>query len=185
MCKLVCPWWLGFFLANPLRKIFQNPDIILKNYVNEGMKILEIGPGMGFFTFSLAKLTGNKGKVYSIDIQKKMLDVLNKKSMKHRLSNVIETRVCSETSLKIDDLANKLDFALLFAVVHEIPDKNNLFLQLNNTLKKGSKVLISEPKGHVSDDNLSKTINIAKSNNFIVLSNPKIKGSKSVLLEKN
>lgn len=61
-CELshrVCPWWLGYLLASPLRRLLQNPDGILKPHVKEGMCVLDIGCGRGFFSLPLAKLAGD------------------------------------------------------------------------------------------------------------------------------
>jgi hypothetical protein len=54
----VCPWWLGYVLASPLRGLLENPNQIVEPYVREGMTVLEPGPGMGFFTLPLARLVG-------------------------------------------------------------------------------------------------------------------------------
>jgi hypothetical protein len=43
----VCPWWLGYLLASPLRRLQYEPANILAPYVREGMTVLEYGPGMG------------------------------------------------------------------------------------------------------------------------------------------
>jgi hypothetical protein len=43
----VCPWWVGYILASPVRKLWQNPVRILKPFVRPGMTVLEPGPGMG------------------------------------------------------------------------------------------------------------------------------------------
>jgi hypothetical protein len=45
----VCPWWGGYILANPIRKLAQDPARMLKPFVGVGMTVLEPGPGMGFF----------------------------------------------------------------------------------------------------------------------------------------
>ncbi len=58
MPERVCPWWLGYFLASPIRRLWQNPAQILRPYVREGMTVLEPGPGMVFFTLELARLVG-------------------------------------------------------------------------------------------------------------------------------
>ena len=57
----VCPWWVGYILASPVRKLWQNPARILGPFVQPGMTVLEPGPGMGFFTLELARLVGPKG----------------------------------------------------------------------------------------------------------------------------
>ena len=55
MAHRVCPWWLGYLLASPLRRLMANPRKLLAPYVHEGMTVLEPGPGMGFFTLELAR----------------------------------------------------------------------------------------------------------------------------------
>ena len=54
MSKRVCPWWLGYILVSPLRRLLLNPRELLAPYVKAGMTVLEPGPGMGFFTIELA-----------------------------------------------------------------------------------------------------------------------------------
>jgi len=44
----ICPWWLGYLLASPIRRLWQKPEEILAPYVKSGMTVLEIGPGMPF-----------------------------------------------------------------------------------------------------------------------------------------
>jgi 2-polyprenyl-3-methyl-5-hydroxy-6-metoxy-1,4-benzoquinol methylase len=58
MAQRVCPIWVGYLLASPVRKLYQNPKKILGAYVREGMKILDIGCAMGFFSLPLAEMTG-------------------------------------------------------------------------------------------------------------------------------
>jgi len=76
MPKRVCPAWLGHFLANPIRKLIHPPQKILSPYVREGMTVLDIGCGMGFFRISLAQMVGPNGKVIWVDMQEKMLQLL-------------------------------------------------------------------------------------------------------------
>ena len=52
----VCPWWVGYILASPVRKLWQNPGRILEPFVQPGMNVLEPGPGMGS---SLSNLPGS------------------------------------------------------------------------------------------------------------------------------
>ena len=44
----ICPWWVGYILASPIRKLVQDPARMLKPFVRIGMTALEPGPGMGF-----------------------------------------------------------------------------------------------------------------------------------------
>jgi hypothetical protein len=43
MAYRVCPWWIGYLLASPLRCwLGQDPIKILSPYVREGMTVLEL-----------------------------------------------------------------------------------------------------------------------------------------------
>ena len=184
MSENICPWWIGYLLASPIRKLMHSPDKILGPYVKPGMRILEIGPGMGFFTLPMARFVGEHGQIVCVDVQQKMIRSLSKRARKASLSSRISTRTCSAASLGIEDLAGTIDFALAFAVVHEIPDTKNLFQEINASLKKGAQLLISEPAGHVTQDGFQKTIEIAHANGFDSVGLPTIKQSLSSLLVK-
>ena len=142
MSNSVCPWWAGYFLLNPIRSILQNPDKILRNYVEKDMHVLDIGCGMGFFSIPMAKLLGENGHVLAVDLQDKMIKSLNHRALKAGLSNKIKTKICSSQSLEIDDFIEKIDFALAFAVVHEVPDKKNLFRELSCSISMISSEII-------------------------------------------
>ena len=42
----VCPWWMGYLLASPVRQLVHRPAEILAAHVGPGMTVLEPGPGM-------------------------------------------------------------------------------------------------------------------------------------------
>jgi hypothetical protein len=64
MAHRVCPWWLGYLLVNPLRRLVQNPVALLQPYVAEGMTVLEPGPGMGFFTLAASSRSSSSQKEF-------------------------------------------------------------------------------------------------------------------------
>lgn len=86
MAQHVCPWWIGYFLASPIRRISFDPRKILAPFVSEGMTVLEPGPGMGFFTLELARAVGPKGRVVAVDVQAKMLAALERRARRAGLS---------------------------------------------------------------------------------------------------
>ena len=178
----VCPWWLGYLLASPLRRILQDPVEILKPYAEEGMTVLDVGCGMGFFSLPLAKLVGEKGRVVCIDLQEKMIKGLISRATKAGLSDRIDARVCSQSSLKVSDLAGKIDFALAFALVHEVPDKDTLFSEIHRAMKPAGNFLLAEPRGHVSKQDFEKTVSLAQRRGFEVISAPEIRRSHAFLL---
>lgn len=181
----MCPWYIGYLLASPFRRLFQHPENILNPYVKAGMTVLEIGPGMGFFSLPLAKLVGESGQVICVELQERMLNSLRKRADKAGLLWRIDTRLCTQDSLKIEDLTGKIDFALAFAVVHEIPDPKNFFVEIFNSLKKGGIVLVSEPTGHVTKEEFDETLSLAVAAGFTQVDTLIIKRSHAVLLKKD
>jgi 2-polyprenyl-3-methyl-5-hydroxy-6-metoxy-1,4-benzoquinol methylase len=66
----VCPVELAGSLDSKIRKWFQNPKKILAPFIKEGMNVLDVGCGPGFFSVELAKMVGKNGK-YSLSICRK------------------------------------------------------------------------------------------------------------------
>ena len=113
------------------------------------MTVLEPGPGMGFFTLEMARRVGPAGRVIAIDVQPRMLEALRKRAAKAGLAERIDTRVPEAGHLGIEDCSNSVDFALAFAMVHEVPNPAALFADIYYALKPGGKLLFAEPAGHV------------------------------------
>lgn len=163
----------------------QDPDEILKKYVAKDMKVLDVGCAMGYFSLPLAKLVGKSGKVVCVDMQEKMIDTLIKRAEKENVHNRIETRICSQNSLNVSDIEEKMDFALAFAVVHEVPDRLRLFKEINQVLKAGGTLLVAEPKGHVSAKAFDESVELAKKAGFSISEKPVVGRSYAVLLRKD
>jgi len=180
----VCPVWIGYLLASPVRKLFQNPRKMLGPYINEGMTVADIGCAMGFFSLPLAEMVGPKGRVICVDVQEKMIRSLEKRAQKAGLSGRIKTLICHDNSLSLDDIKEKIDFALASAVVHEVPDAVRFFSEIHKAMKPAGRLLVAEPKGHISEKDFETTVSIAEQNGFEVTDRPQIKRGRSVLLEK-
>lgn len=184
MSHKACPFWMGYLLMCPFRRVGQNPDKILGPYVTAGMTILEVGPGMGFFTLPMARMVGPSGKVVCVDVQEKMLVAVRRRAAKSEVADRIETRLCPPTSLGIGDLADKVDFVLLFAVVHEIPDTPQMFREIVQAMKPGARCLVSEPRFHVSSTQFEQTIATAVRQGLQLVGRPSIRSSRSVVLSR-
>ena len=176
--KHTCPWWLCFTFDNYLRKIFQDPQKILLPYVRQGSTVLDIGPGMGYFTIPLLKMVGNSGRVIAVDIQQEMLRRLEKRARKTGLSERIHLQLCSENSLGI---TTKVDFALAFWMVHEVPDKKLFLRQIALVMKAGSRFLLVEPALHVNASMFEDTIDAACKTGLTLLDRPGISLSRAAL----
>ena len=179
----VCPVELANSLDSKIRRWLQNPQRILSPYIKEGMKVLDVGCGPGFFSAELAKMVGVNGKVYSVDLQEGMLQKLRKKIYKTPLEPIIRPIKCEKDKIILPE---KVDFILAFYMVHEVPDKDNLFTMLKNFLKENGEFLVVEPKlFHVSKKEFASTINTAKSAGFKVADGPRFAFSFSSVLRIN
>jgi len=181
----VCPWWMGYFLASPLRKLWQNPHAILAPLVSEGMVVLEPGPGMGYFTLELARLVGPKGRVVAVDVQERMLAALRRRAARRGLADRVDARLAGETGMGVTDLARRADFALAFAMVHEVPDAGRFLAEVAQAVKPGGRLLIAEPRGHVNDADFAETLALAERAGFRLESRPAIRSSVAALLVRN
>jgi len=146
------PWWLGFVLASPVRRLFENPRKLLAPHVRAGDTALEIGPGMGFHTMALADMVGSTGRVVAVDCQERMVQHLERRLMSRQLDEQVEARLCSPNSLSVADLTGRVDVAVALHVIHEAPDPERMIGELARTLRPGGRLILSEPRGHVDRD---------------------------------
>ena len=180
----VCPWWLGYLLASPVRRIFHQPAKVLAAHVRRGMTVLEPGPGMGFFTLELARLVGESGRVIAVDIQPRMLDGLRRRAAKAGVLDRVDARLATTDSLGLADLAGAVDFTLAFAVVHELPAAAPFFREVSRASKPGARLLIVEPMGHVTASLFDAELQAARGAGFTLVESPPLRRSHTALLEK-
>ncbi|HTQ54998.1 MAG TPA: methyltransferase domain-containing protein [Bryobacteraceae bacterium] len=184
MAHRVCPWWIGYLLASPLRRLQHDPARILQPYVREGMTVLEPGPGMGFFTLELARLVGASGRVVAVDIQPKMLEALKRRAAKAGLLARVEARLGRADSLGLAGLESAVDFVLAFAMVHEMPSAAAFFAQSAAAMKPGAVMLLAEPAGHVKPADFDEELAAAAGAGLRVAARPHINRSLTAALEK-
>jgi ubiquinone/menaquinone biosynthesis C-methylase UbiE len=179
---MVCPWWLCFTFDNPLRKLLHNPEVLLSPYVRPGSTVIDIGPGMGYFTISLARLVGPTGHVIAIDVQAEMLEALVRRARRSGVSERIQTHLASQ-----DSLGNhpKADFVMAFWMAHEVPNQRAFFTEIFGFLKPEGFFLLVEPILHVPKKTFLRTVQNAKQVGFIVKDVPKIRISHSMLFTRN
>jgi len=175
---------MGYVLASPLRRVFEDPGSMLQAYVQPGMTVLEPGPGMGFFTPELAKRVGPTGRVVAVDVQSRMIAGLKRRLSKAGLSERVEARLATANSLSLEDLRGKVDFTLAVAVVHEAPSGSWFFEQVADATKAGRSLLFVEPAGHVSDAKFQAELEAAIAAGFEVVDWLTIRRRQASLLRK-
>jgi SAM-dependent methyltransferase len=139
---------------------------------------------MGFFTLELARRVGPKGRVVAVDIQPKMLASLERRADRAGVRNRVETRIAAPDSLGLADLAGQADFALAFAMVHELPNAARFFEELSAAMKPGGSVLLVEPPGHVKVDKFEDELSLAAKAGLKLADRPKVGRNHAALLQK-
>lgn len=177
----VCPAEMAGMLDNVIRRWFQDPRKILSPYITQGMTVLDIGCGPGFFTIDLAKMVGENGKVIASDLQEGMLQRLRRKVSGTDLEERITLHKSGEHKI---GLSENVDLVLAFYVVHEVPDQEHLLKEIASLLKPDGQLFIAEPSFHVSKKAFEETIEIARSAGLLIVERPKVFLSKAVVMKK-
>lgn len=180
----VCPWWLAYSFDNPFRRLFHSPEIIFAPYLKKGMTAVDLGCGMGFFSIGMARMVGDTGKVISVDIQQKMLDILQKRALKAGMGHRIHTHCATPNDIGLTHHSGRIDLALTFWMVHETPHIENFITEIFSLVKPGGKYLLAEPKAHVSRSLFRRIIAVAVQAGFHVLNQPRIALSHAVWFQK-
>jgi len=167
-------------LDNPIRRLIHSPDTILRGYIEPGQTVLDLGCGSGTFTIAMARMVGKTGRVIAVDVQDEMLQMVRQKAVKEGLDFRIATHKSNPDRIGISDRVN---FALAFYMVHEVPDVKTFLKEIANLLKPNGKLLIVEPLFHVSASSFKSTVDAAQLAGLKPISEPRIRFSRSVLLQ--
>ena len=180
----VCPWQGGQMLASSLRRVFHNPHRIISPFLAEGMTAMDIGCGMGFLTIPISEAVGNTGKVVAVDLQPQMLAGLTEQANKTGITS-ITTHQCTKDSLHIEQWNGAVDFAVVFWMLHEVPDAERLIRELRSALLRDGKLLFVEPFAHVSKQEFRQSLAMIEKAGFKLIDEPKITISYAALLQKS
>jgi ubiquinone/menaquinone biosynthesis C-methylase UbiE len=109
-----------------------------------GERILEVGPGTGYYTLDIAEEVGADGTVDIFDIQQEMLDHTMRRAKERGFGNVHPTQGDAQ-ALPYDD--DSFDAAVLITVLGEIPDQDAALRELKRVLKPGGRLVTGELVG--------------------------------------
>ena len=106
-----------------------------------GERVLEVGPGTGYYTLAVADWLGPEGKLDVFDLQQEMLDHTMRRADERGLANITPTQGDAR-QLPYDDAA--FDAAYLVTVLGEIPDQAAALAELRRVLEPGGHVVVGE-----------------------------------------
>jgi ubiquinone/menaquinone biosynthesis C-methylase UbiE len=106
-----------------------------------GQRVLEVGPGTGYYCLHAARWLEPDGTLEALDIQQEMLDHIMRRAREMGVSNIVPTRGDAQ-ALPYPD--GHFDSAYLVATLGEIPDKGRALHELRRVLKRGGRLGIGE-----------------------------------------
>ncbi|MBN2194622.1 MAG: methyltransferase domain-containing protein [Polyangiaceae bacterium] len=180
----VYPSWLGNLVACPVRRLVHEPGPVVAPFVGPGMTVLEPGPGNGYFTLELARRVGASGRVVAAELEPQLLVALGRRLRRAGLLGSVELRQSPRHRLGVTDLANQVDFALAFATVHELPDAEAFFGEVAPTLTGEGRLLLAEPRGHVSAADFESMLAAARRTGLEVVGHLRISWCRAVTLRR-
>jgi ubiquinone/menaquinone biosynthesis C-methylase UbiE len=174
-----CPAELAGGLDNSIRRLVQNPQKIMKPYIKDGMTILDVGCGPGYFSVAMAELLNGSGKVISADIQDGMLEKIRRKINGTALAQRIELHKSDPERIGVIE---KVDFVLAFWMAHEVRNQKQFFEELKSILKPNGLIFIIEPKIHVVKKAFNTMLDMLKESGFTIVETPNVFFSRAVIL---
>jgi len=178
----VCPWWsVPFTIDPPFRRLIHDPQKIVGPYGKPGMTVMDVGCGVGWFSIPMARMVGDHGKVIAVDLQQQMLNMLRRRAEKAGVVARIEPHKCEQDRLGVDVEA---DFALVFAMLHEVQDQCRLLGEIHSCLKPSGKLLLAEPPIHVSGKKFANEVAVAEEVGFRAVEQPHVRWSHAAVFVK-
>jgi len=124
------------------RDIEEEPDVAIDALdLTRGMVVADIGAGSGYMTVRMAKKVGPTGKVYGEDIQPEMIDLLQRRISKEKITNVIPLLGLTDDP-KLPAAA--IDLELLVDVYHEFSEPQKMLRGLRAALKPSGRLVLLE-----------------------------------------
>lgn len=135
-----CPYGQRFWVEAP-HPIITRERLRSVLRPEPGERVLEIGPGVGYYTLDMAEWVGPEGRIEIFDLQQEFLDHVMKRASERNLANVIPTQG-DATALPYED--DSIDAVALTAVLGEIPDPIAALRQIQRVLKPTGRLIVGE-----------------------------------------
>lgn len=104
-------------------------------------RILEIGPGTGYYTLDVARALEPNGTLHIFDLQQEMLDHTLRRAQEARIDNLVLQQGSAE-NLPYDE--SSFDGVYLVTVLGEIPDRAAALHEIHRVLKPGGRLVVGE-----------------------------------------
>ncbi len=131
------------FVFDPSLKFTDPEKILFAAGLTAGQTAVDLGAGSGFFSLAAAKIVGEQGMVYPVDILETALDHIAAEARMKGLRNIKTARADLEQTESAAIIPpGTIDFVIVSNILHQLRNKNNLFLEAYRLLKTGGKLLV-------------------------------------------
>ena len=132
------------------------------------MKVIDLGCGSGVFVPFVARVVGDQGKVYAVDLNPAMLNQVERKLARAENQDIgnVELKQAGAYDLPFED--EFIDLVYVLSVLQEIPDRGKALREIRRVLKPGGILAITE---HLFDPDYplrSTTIKICQHECFVL-----------------
>lgn len=133
------------WLERPEREQEEKPRAVMELLaLKPGEVVADIGAGSGYYTRRMAQAVGQTGRVYAVDIQPEMLQILTNKLTAEGITNVV-TALGTEQDPRLP--AGQIDVALMVDVYHEFSYPYEMVEAICKALKPGGRIVFVEYRG--------------------------------------
>lgn len=134
-------WWL----VRDTRNEEENPSEMVEQLrLKPGMVVCDLGCGNGFHTIPMAKLVAPDGKVFAVDVQSEMLEMLSRRIDELNLDN-IEPILGATHDPKLPP--GEIDLVLMVDVYHEFSNPDLMLAKIRKSLKPTGVIALVEFRG--------------------------------------
>ena len=134
------------WLERPERQEEERTDLLLAALrLKAGETVADVGAGTGYFSWRMAQRVGEAGKIYAVEIQQEMLDLLMGNMRKRRVDGRVVPVLGTTQDPKLP--AGSLDTILLVDVYHEFDFPYEMTQGMLRALKPGGRLVLVEYRG--------------------------------------
>ena len=124
---------------------FIDPQAVIGQLgISQGTKVADFGCGSGYFTTAFAKVIGDDGIVYALDVLPQRLEAVESQARILGLNNIVTKRVNLEKAGGSGLTDESVDWAVMKDVLFQNQDKGGMLAEAKRILKKNGKALVIE-----------------------------------------
>lgn len=134
------------WLERPEREEEERTDLLVEALdLKPGEIVSDIGAGSGYFSWRMARKVGPTGKVYAVEIQQEMLDILMTNMKKRGVGGIVQPILGTVQDPKLP--RDSVDTILLVDVYHEFDFPFEMTRAMIDALKPGGRLVLVEYRG--------------------------------------